>query len=103
MGINPYLDKLTVKDFEVMNIKDEMLVVRALTPKDLGSLISLNEGVYDHRNARVHEVVKTGEKVKLPVGTRCLVLANTMDAVDDSGEFCFIEEQDVYAWWPKGK
>ncbi len=94
--INPYT-KITGKDIEKMNIKEGMVVVKALTPTDFGSVITLGE--FDYTNARAHEVIRTGEKVDIPVGSRCLVLANTLDSADDSGEFCFIEAQDIYAWW----
>ena len=95
--INPY-GKLRQADFAKMNIRQDLVVVRALTPKDLGSVIDLG-AAYDFSSARVHEVVRAGDKATVPVGARCLVLANTLDSVDSDGEFCFIESRDVYAWW----
>lgn len=95
--INPY-KRLEANDFYGMNVRKDLVVVQALTPKDMGSSIDLG-GSFNFSTARVHKIVKTGDDVSVPSGARCLVLANTLDAVDSDNEFCFIEETDIYAWW----
>lgn len=103
--INPYRN-LDDKDFSKMGIKKGFMVVKAVMPDEVTELrIELAESSKDYNQALLHKIVRMGEgcfdgeEAPPRVGYMCMVVGNTLDAVD-KGRFCFVDSRDVYCWWP---
>lgn len=103
--INPY-KSMSAEDFTKMHLRSGVLVVQGILADSYTSIVTLADS-RDFKNAIVHQVIASGTSPGNPekepqVGDRCFVLGNTLSPVDGGWEFCFVETEDIWAWWPYG-